>query len=104
MGRARAVRETDLGIYVWQKADGDFVADDELNILSVQAFRGDLRAISNIAAVARNIGFGEGQAVFVEGARKIDQEEWEEQRYRQSIGLQADPYDIKIFKENLRNQ
>lgn len=74
--------------------------DDEFNVLSIQAMRGDLRAMTEIGQVARNMGF-EGSAEFVEGARKISEEEWENQRDRFFAGLTPDPYDIGVYKDSL---
>lgn len=95
--------ETNIGIYVWQLPNGDFLIDDDLNVLSVNARRGDLWAITNITKVARSLGF-EGQAVFSEGNRKISEEEFQEQRYRMSQGLVPDPLDIGVYKDELRDR
>lgn len=73
--------------------------DEEFNFLSIQAMRGDLRAMTKIGAVARNMGF-DGHAEFVEGVRKIGEEEWEEQRDRFFAGLTPDPYEIGIYKDS----
>lgn len=97
------VRETNLGIYVWKLPDGTFLADEDLNILSITAMRGDIKAMANITAVAKNLGYGDGSPVFAEGRRKISQEEWEEQNWRLENGLVPDPYDIGVYKENMRN-
>jgi len=95
--------ETDIGIYVWQLPNGDFLVDEDLNVLSINARRGDLRAMANISKVARNLGF-EGQAVFAEGHRKISDEEFEEQKWRMAQGLIPDPLDIGSYKDDLRAQ
>lgn len=97
------VRETNLGVYVWQLPNGSFLADEDLNILSITAMRGDIAAMANISAVANNLGFGDGTPIFAEGRRKINQEEWEEQNWRLENGLIPDPYDIGIYKESMRN-
>jgi hypothetical protein len=96
------VRETNLGVYVWQLPNGSFLADEELNLLSITAMRGDLRAMANISAAARNIGYEDGAPVFAEGRRKISDDEWEEQKWRLEHGYIPDPYDIGIYKENMR--
>lgn len=94
------VSETNLGIYVWQLLDGSYLMDGDFNVLSINAFRNDIRAITKIGQVARNLGF-EGSAVFVEGSRKISDTEFEVQKERFFAGLQPDPYDIGVYKENL---
>jgi hypothetical protein len=96
------VSETKLGVYVWKLPDDSFVADEDANVMSIAAFRGDLSAISKIREAARHHGFPEGEAVFLEGARKITDEELQEQIYRMNQGLVPDPYDIGVYKEELQ--
>lgn len=94
------VSETNLGVYVWQLPNGDFVMDEDLNVLSIQAFRGDIAAMKKINAVAQNLGL-DGKPYFVEGARKISDTEFDEQRARFFAGLTPDPYDIGIYNNNI---
>lgn len=101
--RVSAVSETNLGVYVWQLPDETFVSDDQANVMSISAFRGDLAAISAIRKAAIHYGFEEGTPVFLEGARKITDEELQEQIYRMNQGLVPDPYDIGVYKEEMRN-
>jgi len=102
--RISAVSETNLGVYVWQLPDETFVADENANVMSIAAFRGDLTAISKITAAARHYGFPEGTAVFLEGVRKITDEELQEQVARMNDGLIPDPYDIGVYKEEMRRK
>lgn len=97
----KRVSETNLGVYVWALPNGEYLMDEEFNVLSIQAMRGDLQAITKIGQVARNMGY-EGSAEFVEGARKINQEEWEYQRDRFLSGLTPDPYDIGNYKDSIK--
>lgn len=99
-----AVSETNLGVYVWQLPDETFVADENANVMSITAMRGDLSAISKITAAAKHYGFEEGTAVFLEGARKITDDELQEQVYRMNQGLVPDPYDIGVYKEEMRRK
>lgn len=98
------VSETNLGVYVWQLPDGGFVADERANVMSIAAMRGDLEAISKIKQAAWHYGFPDGQAVFLEGARKITDDELEEQIWRMNQGLVPDPYDIGVYKEEMRKR
>jgi hypothetical protein len=84
------VSETNNGIYVWQLPNGDFLADG-LNVLSIQAKRGDLNAIFAIKQAAKHYGFPEGTAVFQEGYRKITDDEFEIQYLRMIHGMTPDP-------------
>lgn len=94
--------ETKLGVYVWKLPDESFVADEDANVMSIAAFKGDLSAISRIREAARYHGYAEGEAVFLEGARKINDEELQEQIDRMNRGLVPDPYDIGVYKEEMR--
>lgn len=96
------VSETKLGVYVWKLPDDSFVADENANVMSIAAFKGDLSAISKIKEAAKHHGFSEGEAVFLEGARKINDEELQEQIDRMNRGLVPDPYDIGVYKEEMR--
>lgn len=98
------VSETNLGVYVWQLANGDFLADEDVNVLSITSMRGDMLKMANITKVAKNLGFGDGHPVFLEGRRKIDDEEFEEQRMRAAEGLVPDQYDIGVHKEGLNQK
>lgn len=98
------VSETNLGVYVWQMINGDFLADEDLNVLSITSMRDDLVKMANITKVAKNLGFGDGSPVFLEGRRKIDDEEFEEQKARSAEGLVPDKYDIGIYKEGLNRK
>lgn len=97
------VSETKLGVYVWKLSDDTFVSDTEANVMSITAFRGDLSAISKIRDAALYYGFSDGEPVFLEGARKITDEELEEQISRMNAGLVPDKYDIGVYKEEMKN-
>lgn len=101
--RITPVSETNLGVYVWQLPDGTFVADEDANVMSISAFRGDIGAMSALRNAARHYGFPEGEAIFLEGARKIDDEELQEQIERMKQGLIPDKYDIGVYKEEMRH-
>lgn len=102
--RISAVSETNLGVYVWQLPDETFVADEFANVMSISAMRGDLSAIVKISNAARYYGFPEGEAVFLEGVRKINDEELQEQIQRMNDGLVPDPYDIGVYKEEMKRK
>lgn len=100
--RISMVSETNLGVYVWKLSDDTFVADENANVMSISAFRGDLKAISAIRKAANYYGFPEGEPVFLEGHRKISDEELQEQVYRMNQGLVPDPYEIGTYKEEMK--
>lgn len=90
--KARIVSETNKGIYVWQLPNGDFLAEG-LNILSIEAVKGDIQAMAAITRAAKHYGYDEGRPVFQEGYRKVTDEEFEMQYERMMNGLTPDPLD-----------
>lgn len=98
------VSETNLGIYVWQLPDGGFLHDgNPLNVLSIASMRGDISKMIAISNEARVCGYPEGKAVFVEGARKISDDEFAEQVWRMRNGLTPDVLDIGSYKDDVMN-
>lgn len=96
--RISAVRETNLGMYVWQLPDGTFLADGP-NVLNIESMYGDIVRIANLAAAARNVGFSEGEAVFLPGRRRVTDWELDDQIQRSVQGLVPDPLDIGVYKD-----
>lgn len=99
--KATIVSETNLGIYVWQLPDGDFVAQG-LDVLSIEGSRGDIRAMAAIQKAAKYYGYPEGTPVFVEGRRKLTDDEFEMQLHRMRAGLTPDPQDIGNYQDEMR--
>lgn len=103
MGKSKisVVSQTDVGMYLWQMPNGQFVADEDLNFMNIPAMRGDLTAIKKISDAARYYGIEEGAPFFLEGSRRVTDEELEEQKERMRNGLVPDPYDIGVYKDEL---
>ena len=99
--KARFVSETNLGIYVWQLPDGEFVAQG-LDVLSIEANRGDIQAMAAIQKAAKYYGYSEGTPVFVEGRRKITDDEFDMQLQRMRAGLTPDPQDVGNYQDEMR--
>jgi hypothetical protein len=99
--KARIVSETNLGIYVWQLPNGDFVSEG-LNVLSIESVRGDIQAMAKIARAAAGYGYPDGKPVFCEGYRKITDNEFNMQYERMMNGLTPDPQDIGNYQDEMR--
>lgn len=99
--RTRFVSETNNGIYVWRLPNGDFLAEG-LNVLSIDSVRGDIQKMAAITRAARDYGYPDGTPVFVEGNRKITDEEFEIQYERMRNGLIPDPYDVGNYQDEVR--
>jgi hypothetical protein len=93
--------ETTLGIYVWEMPDGRWIGDDDGNFLSVTSKRGNKEKMAMLAKAVRSYGIDEGQPKFLEGRRKIDDEEYEYQQQRVKWGLTPDPLDIGVYKDEM---
>lgn len=92
--RVTVVSETNIGIYVWQLPNGDYLTDDDANFLSIPARRGDKERQRRLAEAAAHYGYPDGRAVFYEGSRKISENEFWHQVDRMMNGYVPDPYDI----------
>lgn len=106
--RREAIQEVPWGMWVWQKADGDFITDDDGNFMHV--FVDGSKQEVNVAAVkalyqaAKTFSDGiPGKAVFWAGVRPIDDEQLALQKHRQEMGLIPDPFDVAAIAEEARN-
>lgn len=96
------VSETNLGMYVWLLPSGKYLSDDDNNYMNIVARRGDIKAMAKLREAAIYYGFPDGEPKFIEGARRVNQEERLEQLARQKAGLIPDPFDIGNYKEELK--
>jgi hypothetical protein len=96
------VEETTLGIYVWEMPDGRWIGDDDGNFLSVTSMKGNKSKMDALAREVRSYGIYEGQPKFLSGRRKIDDEEFENQKQRLEWGLVPDQLDIGVYKDEMR--
>ena len=99
----QVVEESILGIYVWEMPDGRWIGDDEGNFLSVTSKKGNKSRMEALAQEVRSFGIYEGQPKFLSARRKINDEEFEEQKARLKWGLVPDPLDIGTYKDGLKN-
>ncbi|QPL13686.1 hypothetical protein SEA_MINDFLAYER_46 [Streptomyces phage MindFlayer] len=104
--RMQVVDEAAYGVYVWEMPNGQWVGDDEGNFLSIAAMKGDQKRINELTEAVRHYGIMAGKPYFLSGHRKIDDDEFEYQKQRQSFGLIPDENDIpalvseQIYKEH----
>lgn len=100
--RATVKEETRLGTYVWEMPDGRWIGDDDGNYLSIVSMKGNVSRIEALSKAVRGYGIYEGQPKFLEGRRKIDDEEFEYQKQRLEWGLVPDPLDIGNYKDEMK--
>lgn len=96
------VEEVPYGMYVWETPDGEILGDEDGNIMNVFCMKGDRNAIRAITDAARGYGFSEGRPVWWTGKRRITDEELEEQKTREKLGLTPDPLDAGAIRDELR--
>ncbi len=89
-------------MYVWQCADGEVLGDDDGNIMNVFCMKGNRRAIRALAEAAKHYGHEDGKPVWWSGKRRVNDEELEEQKMREKLGLTPDPLDYGAIKDELR--
>lgn len=102
MGGKVKTGETTLGVYVWEMPDGRWIGDDDGNFLSITSKIGDRSRMNLLAQAVRHYGIEEGKPKFLEGSRKIDDEEFEYQKQRLKWGLTPDPLDIGVYKDEMK--
>lgn len=77
---------TNVGVYVWQKANGKFFTDGDNNVLNIPAVRGDQSKIDELTKAAAYYGEPDGKAIFFEGTARITDEEYSVQKDRMMQG------------------
>lgn len=93
------VEEVPYGMYVWENPDGEIFSDDDGNVMNVFCMKGDRKAIQALIDAARHYGAGPGKPVWWSGKRRVTEEELEEQRLREKMGLVPDPLDYGALKD-----
>lgn len=89
------IRETDLGVYVWERAEtGKILADTQGNPLNIPSEFGDISKMMELQAAAKAVCKAndltwEGKAVFWDRHRCTD-EEYAEQVYDMDNGILSD--------------
>lgn len=68
------IRESDIGVYVWQLPNGNILANTEGHILNVPSEFGDLSKMVELQKAAKHYGYPDGKAVFEEVHRCTEQE------------------------------
>jgi hypothetical protein len=92
--RRTPIRETDLGVYVWQRPNGKFLANENGDVLNIPSEFGD---ISKMMELQRSAHYWlgvmdlppEGKAVFWD-VHRCTEEEYLEQVYEMQQGVLSD--------------
>lgn len=103
--RRTVVQEHDHGLWIWLlDSDGLPLGDADGNTMNVPGKRVDPEAVKKITQAARYYGFPEGHPFFLQGRRRVSDEEFEEQKAREALGLVPDPLDLGAIKDELRDK
>lgn len=92
-----------FGVYI-AKSRGKYIMDEDKNLLNIASRRGDESRIRELVRVAQSFGLDEITVEWREGARQIDDEEFERQVERMNSGLVPDELDAGEHQEWLRQQ
>lgn len=76
--RVSEVRESNVGVYLWQLPSGNYLADTDHNVLNIPSRYGDIQRMAAIQKAAVACGYPDGKAVFVNTYR-VTQDEYDEQ-------------------------
>lgn len=74
------------GLYIWRLPDGHLLRNEDNDFLSIQAYKGDMRAIAELKQAAAYYGFPDGDAWFYVGGRQVSDSEYSEQLDRLKEG------------------
>jgi hypothetical protein len=100
--RSRVSDGIDIGVYTWKMPDGKILGNAEGDVLSVQARRGDLVAMTRISMfVKKELGILSGEPYFLEGAVKLTEYEHAGQM-EQMINGQMPDYDLGSLKDDMK--
>lgn len=95
--------DADYGIYAWRMSNNKLFKDDHGNILNIPARQYDFSAMKKIRDAALHYGVEEGgQAVFLQGVRRVSEMEYSEQVGRMSEGHIASETDIGAWSDAKR--
>ena len=96
------VGESELGLYLWELPDGQYLSDGDGNLLNIPSRLGDISRMQKIAEVAKSLGFADGRPTFAPGVRRVTESEHQEQIYRMMNGEVPDEYDMGALRDDLR--
>lgn len=100
--RARLVQDKYIwGMWVWEKPNGQYVADDDGNLMNVFSTKDNRESVRALAEAAAHYGFPDGKAVFLPGHRPVDDEEYEYQLARHKWGLIPDEFDVGALNDEI---
>ena len=92
-------KQYNWGLYVYKKSTGKWFTDGEGNVLNIESMRGDISKIAELKNAAKHFGDpGDGEAVFVAGLTRINDEEHSEQMDRLKQGLIPSMNDLGAWK------
>lgn len=98
------IEEVPYGLYVWETEGGWIVQDDDANVMSVFAMKGDRKAIDALRQAAVYYGHPDGKPVFWSGRRQISDEELDMQLQRQKWGLEPDPLNYAALVDEAKER
>ena len=97
----KMISEGEYGVYVWLTDEDQIVKNEDGDIMNIASKRGDQHKMDLLKQAARYYGIDNGRAVFYGNHRQISENEYQEQKQRQRMGLIPDPLDYTAIQEEL---
>ena len=98
----KIAEDGELGLYLWEMANGKYFGNGQGEFLVIPARKNDLKAMTEIYHAAKHYGAVDGRAVFIPNARAISSNEHDDQMERMLDGRLPDPYDVGALKDEAR--
>jgi hypothetical protein len=95
MTNIRVVDELGYGVYIaTDEVTGKHVVNEDFQNLQVASKKGDQKKIDALMRAAKQCGIINPGFEYVDGARPVSDDEWEDQRSRLESGETPDKYDL----------
>lgn len=103
----RVIDEIPYGVYIAKTSDGKYITNQDGDLLNIVSKKGDPKRIAQLKQAARHIGFNDITWEWRAGARRVTEDEFQEQLERQAEGKVGDPYDLGVlideYKKGMAN-
>lgn len=101
-GGWKDVDEHLYGVYVWEMDDGKIVQDSDGHMMNIKSRKDDQKQLAKLKDAAAYYGVSEGHPKWLQGHRPVTDDEYDDQKTRQALGLVPDEMDLGAMYDDLR--